>query len=780
MRERLRQHLRHLAELRSQLSALKERQSAIVSTRPGGAPGQDSEDRHRVQLHPARQPDLITSDRERRSIEDNLCTAGMRNPSKLLSSWPSLRSGMQPVRLVISNFLRDFPAARGLALACGDEPQRPRPEAELVGILRGRLATLFGIDPQQVEDHHPASPLRFRLFQAAIAATEDPDHHVGEWLEQGAPMGIQLPVTPGGHFPLADQLAEVDVEELPNLFTFSKNHASFTDFYDEAEPPTLALIRSYLDKGFGDAFPSLEAAKAKHGSVFPAPLGDVRKRNRAGGWKHRVIQDLRISRINDASTTAERTVLPRPADHGGDLAQFAGRPGIVASLVLDYEDAFMMIPLHDLERKFNCAVVEDLFPGEPPQVIVWKVLGFGGRANPLVYARIASCAARTAQGLCDPNNLRLQLYVDDPALTSCGTEESCHWEFDHVLWWWLALGLRLAWGKGALRVAVNAADRGCPIPRLHHDWIGVSFYLCGSAAYLELTAEFVADTILLLGHFCRRDGQEPLARARSVVGKSARIAQVVPDARPFAGAMWAALTASLSAATRPGGEPPSSVPCGRFFTAAAWLRALLRGTDGGPRGLFQDAGRILFPLRRCIDVLDATQARSPSAFRIEFDASPWGGGGVLFEGSSPVAYWACQWDFAVLDMFKATIGCPKHQTLWEFISLLISMVLWAHLAGEDILFILGDNVGALECALQLRGRGPLLIVARELAWRKACLGWHFAARHLPSEQNVLADALSRLHAVPPAVLPSALLGPGVRRDCRPAWEDLWAAWIPPL
>ena len=56
-------------------------------------------------------------------------------------------------------------------------------------------------------------------------------------------------------------------------------------------------------------------------------------------------------------------------------------------------------------------------------VYVWHTLGFGGKTFPLVYARPASFASRTAQALMDPDRARLQLYVDDPAVSLVGTEK---------------------------------------------------------------------------------------------------------------------------------------------------------------------------------------------------------------------------------------------------------------------------------------------------------------------------------------------------------------------
>ena len=58
----------------------------------------------------------------------------------------------------------------------------------------------------------------------------------------------------------------------------------------------------------------------------------------------------------------------------------------------------------------------------------------------------------------------------------------------------------------------------------------------------------------------------------------------------------------------------------------------------------------------------------------------------------------------------------------------------------------GDNTGALQSAMRMKGGGLLNHVAREYAWRKAVHEWWPSFSHLPSELNSVADALSRLHA----------------------------------
>ena len=100
----------------------------------------------------------------------------------------------------------------------------------------------------------------------------------------------------------------------------------------------------------------------------------------------------------------------------------------------------------------------------------------------------------------------------------------------------------------------------------------------------------------------------------------------------------------------------------------------------------------------------------------------------------------------------------RSQTFLEAYTLLLSLIAWppSSTSGPERLGVLGDNVGALQNALSLSGKGPLLTVAREIAWRQAAEGWHFSVGHIPTESNTVADALSRLSAPEPASFPDAL------------------------
>ena len=93
----------------------------------------------------------------------------------------------------------------------------------------------------------------------------------------------------------------------------------------------------------------------------------------------------------------ERQVLPRFGDHAADLA-YASALGEVATLILDYKHAFMTVPAAAEEARYNCCLVElpvsrkraalDEDEPESGTFLVWTVLGFGGRAYPLLYARV--------------------------------------------------------------------------------------------------------------------------------------------------------------------------------------------------------------------------------------------------------------------------------------------------------------------------------------------------------------------------------------------------------
>ena len=73
-----------------------------------------------------------------------------------------------------------------------------------------------------------------------------------------------------------------------------------------------------------DAFPSNAAAEAISGSMFPAPLGNIRKRKADGlSWKDRLILNLKASMASRLVELWARVVLPRSIDHARGMAQLS-------------------------------------------------------------------------------------------------------------------------------------------------------------------------------------------------------------------------------------------------------------------------------------------------------------------------------------------------------------------------------------------------------------------------------------------------------------------------
>ena len=495
--------------------------------------------------------------------------------------------------------------------------------------------------------------------------------------------------------------------------------------------------------------------------VVPSSLGNVTKAKPDGSLKHRVIQDLRANSVNLAVRVPERQVLPRPIDHARDLADLSASGHTWATLIMDFKDAFMSIPLLEAERRFCCAAVPQGISSKTTAsgtFVVWKVLGFGGRSFPLVFSRVASFAARTAQAIFSDAGgpreheaaARLQLYVDDPILALCSPNRTARRRgADLVLWWWLVLGVPLSWPKGRWHEGATS-----------HAWIGVIFTANKGEAVMTLPPEFVNELVNLLQPLLKPIGHISERALLTMVGKCNRVAQIVPEARPFVGALYAALTGAQRSRTAGHKEaPPGRLPIRRFTVAARWMVQVL------------SASGAVFPLERRV------QAGGPAAvptshWVAQFDASPWGGGAILRQGNDIREFWTTAWDqrdFAHLDV---RIGEPSAQCFLEFLALFVCLELWADRFSGERLQVVGDNIGALEAALQLKGAGPMLAISRELAWRKARRRWTFMVGHISTEANYVPDALSRLHDPEPAQLASKVLA-GARQVLCPSVQGLW-------
>ena len=120
-------------------------------------------------------------------------------------------------------------------------------------------------------------------------------------------------------------------------------------------------------------------------------------------------------------------------------------------------------------------------------------------------------------------------------------------------------------------------------------------------------------------------------------------------------------------------------------------------------------------------------------------------------------------------------GISKHQSFWEFFTMVLALVLWADAYTTCSLSVLGDSTSALQAALNLSGRREMVALAREVARRQIRGQWQFQVGHLPAEHNLFADALSRRFHPSPVPFPEALASARERHAAEPM--HLWRAAV---
>ena len=348
---------------------------------------------------------------------------------------------------------------------------------------------------------------------------------------------------------------------------------------------------------------------------------------------------------------------------------------------------------------------------------------------------------------------RLQLYVDDPALVAWGTAAQRALSFSLAVLLWLVLGVPLSWTKGAVHPAEAV-----------HRWIGVCFTSpAPGVARMSLPEPFIEGVMVLCRAFLSA-GRLPLRKADSLVGKAGRVAYVLPHTRPFIHTLYAALAASLRAKAAGARETaPTDVACRRFRHGAGMLLRILS---------FKDRQA---PIPHSRDVFARElPTPDPAKRRIEVDASPWGGGGVLVIHGKPVRCFCCTWEAGEFQGLGVEVGSSASQTFFEILVLVLAIELWARSARPTA--VLGDNVAALQEAISMKGKGIHAPLSQALAVLIVSRTLHLSAGHLPSEANEAADSLSR--QAEPGNLKSWPFAPDqhVIQDVPLSPSALWA-WI---
>lgn len=239
------------------------------------------------------------------------------------------------------------------------------------------------------------------------------------------------------------------------------------------------------------------------------------------------MHDLRRSQVNEHTTLKERLVLPRLKDALEDTLHFleTRTPNErVLYMSLDFSDAFKHLTVRENEYKYLSGSALGGF-------FVYKTVLFGIKTGPLVWGRMAALIARSTQALFHTSRCRLQIFVGDPLIVARTTTEQLNSIFNVVLLWWLTLGLKVAWTKGAIGAEA--------------EWIGAKLTVDDQAGFVRVsvTAAKVEEWRVLLQWLDTRPlvGKKIL---QQFTGKMSWAAGFIPQLKPFVRMLYAAMASS--------------------------------------------------------------------------------------------------------------------------------------------------------------------------------------------------------------------------------------------
>ena len=404
-------------------------------------------------------------------------------------------------------------------------------------------------------------------------------------------------------------------------------------------------------------------------------------------------------------------------------------------IVLDWADAFHSMGVHPEE--FPHQIVK----GFGGTYVGYETVLFGGAGSPGVWGRAAAFLGRSGQAMFASDEVRIQVYVDDPWSIWRGPAEARARNLGTLLLWWRVLGPPISWKK----VQVGSVVK----------WIGVQIAIRDRSVDLTMDPAFIADLSTEIENV--KQVQDPTAaQIRRIAGKAEWAAGLIPYLKAMVSPLWAALAE----------VPQGVIARGRVDHALRWLEALLARRRGTMTRRFK---------------FDDQMAEGKLV--IDVDASPWGYGGVLYVNGVAQKFFCDSISEADRLRFGIQIGDPKDQALLETIAVLIAVRLWLGAVRAHLwtVVVRTDSTAALGAAARLRSPDPRMnAVIRELALDLAEGRYPLdVVDHVAGVDNDVADWCSRTSqpgasGARPRVLDAAEESTAAPRDA--AW---WETALPP-
>ena len=592
---------------------------------------------------------------------------------------------------------------------------------QLVGTKPGPAVKLI---PQGVY----VTPANVPLIKAWSEKGGDPETEAQVWLE-GAPLGIEKEIKTCRIFPMSDEGPQE--QGLPDAAAQlhrgdMTNYESVESNKGEAE----IELRRYEEKGYMRRLSRQELLeKFPNGTISRLALILKVKENLE--VKRRVVIDLRRSRGNAKARLPEKLVLPRPDDavrmvreiRAAQETSGATRdPGWAMEFALiDISDAFMTLPVH--EDELGHGLAPSTVEGE---YILFLALLFGFKTAPLLWSRVAALIARLLQSAVDAREGAHQVYLDDSLWCFAGTLGRRNYLLAFVLTTMLALGLKIALGKGERANAVT--------------WVGVRFALVDrDTLVLTLPVKFMEELLALLASWKGR-GMAPVKELRTVAGKASWLAGVLPRAKWTVAIFYAVMysvdegiaTGAEGARRATRADPRSKdglFPVKRLEQARVWLVEFLNCVVKHPTRLLKVGGPPL------------------AEITIATDASPEGIGAVIFINNVAISALAGPVGEQDAKMLRFELGSSASQGILEALAVLVAIRTWADKLSDYglVLRVQSDSTTALALSQRLAHSSPSLnFLGAELALTLEKLAIdRIVPCHIPGVANEAADFLSR-------------------------------------
>ena len=653
----------------------------------------------------------------------------MRCPEKSIERLPQSRDLGEALRQLLESAVEKFPSLLHTARAIlGGDKEIPEFGNQELNSLRSAAKTL--LKPQEPTPQKSAkanSPLDAELIWGWGDLGDDPDAKtLATWVQQGAPLGFDEPITTTGVFPtLTGTPADTPTEaELRRPWEEWTNWPSA----EEEQEALVKLVREAEAKGFCKVVTDQAEAKRDLGAdPVLNKLGVVVKyQGENQEKKARIIWDLRESKVNEKCDPAERVTLPRLLDVVTDSVRALRSEGAVTFAAVDIKDAFHNVPAGN-DRKYTVAAAE--MERGKQAFIIYDVLVFGSRSSPTIWGRFAALLGRILAATVPEN--RTHIYVDDPIICVPRDRDQAAHLLTMSLLCIRLFGYPLKLSKAAAGPSVK--------------WIGAQLTVDTDEDGPFVKVLIPQDKVTKLLGEVERILKAPVVgtrQLRSFAGGMSFVAGLVPVLRPFLAPLWAA----LAKVTTDDGDPKTVkrsrvagklVHVKRVAHCLHWIKALLLNDYGGLERRFNAVLR-------------------DDGWELVTDACPWGIGGVLYKEGEPMRWFSSPLTPEVLTKFKASAGDPAFNTAWEALALLVALRLWLTKSPRNLAVrVKSDNVGALRMLLNLTSQSDAMaIIAREIALDIAGRNYQLHELvHVPGVTNVVADALSRLWAPQPLEFP---------------------------